>query len=118
MGINLKNKKQLANINKLPNGRNDAVKFIVDYLFLILEAKHQVTKGTGLKVLIPKQMFQILSIALSQVKAGSNLDNLLKEIRQIVYSLHQSKEITKNVYNNLIKSIQILNGYYIYELRK
>ena len=53
-----------------------------------------------LKVLTPKQMLQRLPIALSQVKAGNN-----SEIRQIVYSLYQSKQITKKVYNNIIKSI-------------
>ena len=49
-------------------------------------------------------MLQGLPIALAQVKAGNNLENLLNEIRQIIYSLYQSKEITKKVYNNLIKS--------------
>ena len=65
-------------------------------------------------------MLQRLPIALAQVKAGNNSESLLNEIRQIVYSLYQSKEITKKVYNNLIKSIQwnYKNGYYIYELRK
>ena len=45
-------------------------------------------------------------IALTQVKAGKNSEGLLNEIRQIVYFLYQSKEITKKVYNNIIKSIQ------------
>ena len=44
-------------------------------------------------------------IALVQVKAGNNSENLFNEIREIVYSLHQSKENTKKVYNNIIKSI-------------
>ena len=48
-----------------------------------------------------------LPIALAQVKAGNNSENLLNEIRQIVYSLSQSKEITNKVYNNIIKSTQI-----------
>ena len=52
-------------------------------------------------------MFQRIPIALAQVKAGNNSENLLNEIRQIVYFLHQSKEITKKVYNNIIKPIQI-----------
>ena len=51
-------------------------------------------------------MLQRLPIALAQVKAGNNSEYLLNEIRQIVYSLHQSKEITKKVHNNIIKSIQ------------
>ena len=52
-------------------------------------------------------MLQRLPIALVQVKAGNNSENLLNEIRQIVYSLYQSKEITKKVYNNIIKSIKV-----------
>ena len=46
-------------------------------------------------------------IALAQVKEGNNSENVLNEIREIVYSLYQSKEITKKVYNNIIKSIQL-----------
>ena len=49
--------------------------------------KQNETKGTGFKIL--KQMLQRLPIALAQVKAGYNLQNLLNEIRQIVYSLYQ-----------------------------
>ena len=52
-------------------------------------------------------MLQRLPIAFAQVKAGNNSENLLNEIRQIVYSLYQSKQITKKVYNNIIKSINI-----------
>ena len=50
-------------------------------------------------------MLQILSIALAQVKSGNNSESLLSEIRQIFYSLYQSKQITKKVYNNITKSI-------------
>ena len=50
-------------------------------------------------------MLQRLPIALAQGKAGNNSESLLNEIRQIVYSLYQSKGITKKVYNNIIKSI-------------
>ena len=52
-------------------------------------------------------MLQRLLIALAQVKAGNNWESLLNEIRQIVYSLYQSKENTKRVYDNIIKSIQL-----------
>ena len=65
------------------------------------------TTGTGLKILTPKKMFQRLPIAIAQVKAGNNSDSLSNEIRQIVYSLYQSKQITKKVYNKIIKSIQL-----------
>ena len=58
-----------------------------------------------LKILTPKQMLQRLPIAFAQVKAGNNSESLLNEIGQIVYSLYQSKQITKKVYNNIFKSI-------------
>ena len=47
--------------------------------------------GTGLKILTPKQMLQRLPIALAQVKAGNNSEDLLNETGQVVYSLYQSK---------------------------
>ena len=62
-------------------------------------------EGKRLKILTPRQMIQRSPIALGQVKAGNNSENLLNEIRQIVYSLYQSKEITKKVCNNLIRSL-------------
>ena len=68
---------------------------------MILEAKKRAAgeqkeqEGTGLKILTPKQMLERLPIALAQVKAGNNSESLLNEIRQIVYSLHQAKQITK-----------------------
>ena len=70
-----------------------------------IKAKQNETKGTWLKILTPKQMLQRLPIALAQVKAVNNSEDLLNEIRQIIYSLYQSNEITKNVYDNLIKSL-------------
>ena len=61
------------------------------------DAKQDETRVKGLKILTPKQILQRLPIALAQVKAGNNSESLLNEIRQIVYSLHQSKQITKKV---------------------
>ena len=63
-------------------------------------------KITGLKILSSKQMLERLPIALVQAKAGNNSESLLNEIRQIIYSLYQSKQIKKRVYNNIIESIQ------------
>ena len=64
-------------------------------------------KRRGVKILTPNQMIKRLPIALAQIKAGNNSESLLNEIRQIVYFLHRSKEITKAVYNNIIKSIKV-----------
>ena len=73
------------------------------------------TKGTGyleselsnFKILTPNQMLKRLPIALAQVKAGNNSESLLNKIRETVYSLYRSKEITKKVYNNKINSIKV-----------
>ena len=83
-------------INVLFNTRDNAIKFIEDYGSMILEAKRLAKQeGTGFKVLTPKQMFQRLPIALAQIKAGNNSKSLSNEIRQIVYSLYQSKKLPK-----------------------
>ena len=52
-------------------------------------------KVTGLKILTPNQMLKRLPIALAQIKAGNNSENLLNEIRQIVYSLIDQKKLLK-----------------------
>ena len=83
------------------------IKLFNDYAKIRSKAKYRTEQRTGLKILTPKQMLQRLPIAFAQVKAGNNSESLLNEIRQIVYSLYQSKEITKKVYNNIIKSVQI-----------
>ena len=63
--------------------------------------------ATRSKILTTKQMLQRLLIALAQVKAGNTSENLLNEIRQIIYSLYRAKEITKKVYNNIMNSIKL-----------
>ena len=63
------------------------------------------TNHSKLKILTPKQMLKRLPITLAQVKAGNNSENLLNGIRQIIYSLYQSKQITEKVYNNVIESL-------------
>ena len=70
---------------------------------MVSEANRKATKGTGLKILTPKQMLQIIRKVLAQVKAGNNSENLLNEIRKMVFSLFQSKKITRKVYNSIIK---------------
>ena len=106
---NAEQKKTLANITMFYNARESAIKFIEDYGSMILEAKKLAREheGTGLKILTPNQMLKRLPIALAQVKAGNNSEILLNKIRQIVYSLYRSKEITKKVYNNIINSIKV-----------
>ena len=107
---NLEKRKTLANINMFYNARDNAIKFIEDYGSMILEAKRlakEDQEGKGLKILTPNQMLKRLPIAHTQIKARNNSESLLNEIRQIVYSLYRSKEITKKVYNNIINSIKV-----------
>ena len=99
----------IDNLNKFYKSGEEVINFFRDYIEMLSDAnynaKQNETKGTGLKILTPKQMLQRLPIALEQVKAGNNSESLLNEIKQIVYSLYQSKQITKKVYNNIFKSI-------------
>ena len=113
----------IKNAKNLYNSRQKIIDLLNDNSRIRFEVIYKAIKkirGTGLKMLTPKQMLQRLPIALAQVKAGNSSESWLNEIRQIVYSLYQSKEITKKVYNDIIKSIQwnYKNGYNIYELRK
>ena len=89
----------------LYKARNKVIKFYEDYSLMLSEAKTKATKRTGLKILTNKRMLQRLPIALAQVKASNNSESLLNRIRQIIFSLHQSKQINTKVYNNIIKSI-------------
>ena len=52
-------------------------------------------------------MVQTLSIALAQVKVGNTSKNLQNEIREIIYSLYQEKEVPKEVYNNIMNSMTL-----------
>ena len=58
--------------------------------------------GRGLKILTPNQMPSKLPISLAQLKAGNNSQNLKNEIRQLMYSLHRSKKLTKQLYKSLV----------------
>ena len=105
-----KQKEVINNLEDFYKSREEVINFFNDYVEMLSDenykSKQNETLGKGLKILTPKQMLQRLPIALAQVKAGNNSESLLNEIRQIVYFLYQSKEITKKVYNNIIKSIQ------------
>ena len=89
----------INNLDKFYNSTEEVINFFREYIEMLSDANYDArqdeTKGMGLKILSPKQMLQGLPIALAQVKAGNNSESLLNEIRQIVYSLYQSKQITK-----------------------
>ena len=68
-------------------------------------AERRNQQGQGIKILTPNQMLGRLPIFLAQLKAGNNSEKLKNEIRQLLYSLYHSKNMTKQAYNNLIKPI-------------
>ena len=65
-----------------------------DYSRIVSEPKYNTKYGEGLKTLSSKQMLQ-------------RSESLLNQIRQIIYSLYREKEVTKNVYNNIMNSIKL-----------
>ena len=96
-----------TNVENFYNARKATIDFFDEFTSRASEARRQAKKGIGLEILTPNQMLKRLPIALAQIKAGNNSEILLNEIRQIVYSLCRSKEITKKVYKHIIKSIKV-----------
>ena len=78
---------------------------IVNILKEILKLNKQYQEGQGIKILTPSQMLSRLPISLAQLKAGNNSEKLKNKIRQLLYSLYRLKNITKQVYSNLMKPI-------------
>ena len=71
---------------------------------------HKTSDLSNLKIVTPEQMLQRLPIALAQVKVGTTSENLLNEMRQIIYYLYRAKEINKKVYNNIKNSVKLKNS--------
>ena len=68
----------------------------------IFNFNKQNQEGKGLKILTPQQMLNRLPIVLAQLKAGNNSNKLKNKIRQLLYSLYRSKNMTEQIYKNLI----------------
>ena len=73
-----------------------AVKKIIDF------NKIEQQEGQGIKIITPNQMLNRLPIALNQLQAGNNSNKLKNEIRQLLYSLYRSKNMTEKIYKSLI----------------
>ena len=75
-----KKEEVIDNLEKFYKSRKEVFNFFKDYRKLFFDvgykAKQHETKGTGLKILTPKQMLERLAIALAQVNAGNNSENL------------------------------------------
>ena len=94
-------------IKKMPKEEreNEKPDKIVEIVEEILRFNKQKQEGQGIKILTPNQMLRRLPISLAQLQAGNNSVKLRNEIRQLLYSFYRSKNMTKQVYNNLIKPI-------------
>ena len=79
--------KIINNLERFYLSRQEVINFFRDFTEMLSDANYKAkqneTKGKGLKILTPKQMLQRLPIALAQVKAGNNSENLLNEIKEI-----------------------------------
>ena len=84
------------------NEKPDKILKIVEEIF---KFNKQNQEGKGLKILTPNQMLIRLPITLAQLKAGNNSEKLKNEVRQLLYSLYRSKNMSKQVYNNLINYV-------------
>ena len=94
----------IQNVENVFDLREKTVDFFRDYSFLLSDAKFKAKYGRGFKILTTKQMLQK---ALAQVQSGNTSENVLNEIRQIIYSLYRAKEIAKKVYSNIINLLKL-----------
>ena len=88
--------------------RVDEITEIVQRILAYIEQQQQ-QQGQGTKIQTPDQMLSRLSISLAHLHAGNNSEKLKNEMRQLLSSLYCSKNMTKQIYNNLIKSMWIKN---------
>ena len=105
-------KKRINNVIKSADFALDQVEFDKNISYSDSDSKQDFsdsefsdTEGSGLKILTPNQMLSKLPITLAQLKAGNNSEKLKNEIRQLLYSLYRSKNLTKQLYKSLIEII-------------
>ena len=97
----------MENTKLLYKSREAVIKLFNDYSWIVFEAERKSIRGEGLKIITAKQILQRLAKALAQVKADNTSQNLLNELREIIYSLYQTKKITKGMFINITNSIKI-----------
>ena len=85
---------------EIENEDPESIVEIVEKVLKFNEQNQQ--KGQSIKIITPNQMLNRLPIALAQLKAGNNSNKLKNEIRQLLYSLYRSKNMTEQVYKSLV----------------
>ena len=68
-------------------------------------AQERNQQGSGLQPLTPNRMLGRSPTSSALLKAGKNSENIENKIKQLLYSLYFSKNLTKKIYNNLINTI-------------
>ena len=101
--------KPTSDAKAIKNGNN-----MLNIVELILEFNQLNQLGQGLKILTPNQMLSRLPISLAQLKAGNNSEKLKNKIRQLLYSLHKSEKLIKEIYKSLVDVIKNGNNFYEY----
>ena len=95
----------VKNVPKTDPLKTEENEKIIDIVERIFEFNIENQLGLGLKILTPNQMPSILPISLAQLNAGNNSEKLKNKIRQLLYSLYRSKNLTKQLYKTLIDII-------------
>ena len=67
------------------------------------EQKNQ--QGQEVKILSKQQMITRLPVLLAKLQVRNNSQKLKNEIRQLLYFLYRSKNLSKTIYNILINTI-------------
>ena len=96
----------MENTKLLYKSREAVIKLFNDYSWIVFEAERKSIRGEGLKIITAKQILQRLAKSLAQVKVGNASQNLLNELGEIIYSVYQTKEITKGMLINITNSIK------------
>ena len=134
MFLNKTNDKETNNelVNMINSGLKDFIKFnkeiseeekmtekidkITKIVKKIYKFNRRIQKGQGIKIITPNQMLSRLPITLAQLKAGNNSEKLKNEIRQLLYSLYRSKNMTQQLRNNLIKHMLVKNTIIVHKI--
>ena len=99
----LKEEIQKMSEAEIENEDPESIVKIVEKILKFIKQNQK--KGQGIKILTPNQILNRLPIALAQLQAGNNSNKLKNEIRQLLYSLYCSKNMTEQIYKSLISII-------------
>ena len=95
-------KEEIEKMSKAEIENEDPESIVYIFEKILKFNKQNQQKGQGIKILTPNLMLNRLPIALAQLQAGNNSNRLKNEIRQLLYSLYRSKNMTERIYKSLV----------------